>query len=334
MSPANGVSEFQKYIERIAEEFGPRELLKSLDFFSLPIVITTEGYVVAANDAFIKLSGYSYEEVLDVNVLQLTHSEDWDKLPTLLQEDKLVRQPLRFVTKNGDTKFTQVSPRMFRIGNKKYRLSEVIDNTPIIESHLREVRALRNTAEALCSTIEQRDPYTRGHLTRVANISVKVAEEMGLEKRVIENIMIGAQLHDIGKISVPIEILTKPGRLDNEEWAIVKKHPVIGYNILLNLEFDDAVKNIVLHHHENVDGSGYPNGLQGEEIILEAAIVAVADNLDAISGVRPYRPSRSLEGAIEIMTSQAHKFHKEVLKIAERMVHAKQFTDLEFMPEL
>ncbi|MBQ0808501.1 MAG: HD domain-containing protein, partial [Porticoccus sp.] len=136
--------------------------------------------------------------------------------------------------------------------------------------------------------------------------------------------------HDVGKISVPIEILTKPSRLEDHEWAFIKKHPEAGYKILTGTHFVKEIEDIVLLHHENQDGSGYPHGLKGEEIPLGAAIVSVADGLDAIAGTRPYRKASSFIEAIKIMEGEANKYRKEVLVAARQLVESGQLSGPEF----
>ncbi len=160
-------------------------------------------------------------------------------------------------------------------------------------------KAHEQTVTALVSMNEIRDPYTSGHQLRVSRLSCQIAEHMGLPVDMIDGIRIAGLLHDIGKISVPTEILMKPGKITKEEFNIIKKHPRIGYNILKEIEFEWPVAKIVFQHHERVDGSGYPLELQGEEILLEAKIIAVADIIEAMSSHRPYRPAIGLDKALE-----------------------------------
>ncbi len=165
-------------------------------------------------------------------------------------------------------------------------------------------RAHEQTVAALVSMNEIRDPYTSGHQLRVSRLSCQIAEHMGLSADMIDGIRIAGLLHDIGKISVPVEILIKPGKITKEEFNIIKKHPRIGYNILKEIEFPWPVAKIVFQHHERVDGSGYPLELQGEEILLEAKIIAVADIVEAMSSHRPYRPAFGLDKALDEINQQ------------------------------
>ena len=158
---------------------------------------------------------------------------------------------------------------------------------------------LKDTGSAIALAVEARDPYTAGHQRRVANLAVVIAQEMGLEEEQIEGVRMGATIHDIGKINLPAEILCKPSMLSDMEYMLVKGHSQVGYDILKNIAFPWPVADIAYQHHERLDGSGYPQGLKGEAICLEARIVAVADVVEAMSSHRPYRPGLGVEAALQ-----------------------------------
>ncbi|MFQ5861658.1 MAG: HD domain-containing phosphohydrolase [Candidatus Brocadiales bacterium] len=160
-------------------------------------------------------------------------------------------------------------------------------------------RSLGGTIQALASTVETRDPYTASHQRRVADLARTIAREMGLSREQIDGIRMAGVIHDIGKIAVPAEILSKPGRLTKTEHNMIKTHPQAGYDILKEVEFPWPVAKIVLQHQERMDGSGYPAGLSGEDIILEARILGVADVVEAMSSHRPYRPALGIDKALE-----------------------------------
>ena len=147
--------------------------------------------------------------------------------------------------------------------------------------------------------VEVRDPYTAGHQRRVADLSGAMAREMGLAPDRIDGIQLAGLIHDLGKISVPAEILSKPSRLTELEFRLIKIHPQAGYDILQDSAFPWPIARMVLEHHERMDGSGYPRNLKGEEIIMEARILAVADVVEAMSSHRPYRPALGVEAALE-----------------------------------
>ncbi|MGB9836315.1 MAG: HD domain-containing phosphohydrolase, partial [Candidatus Saccharicenans sp.] len=171
------------------------------------------------------------------------------------------------------------------------------------ESWERLRRTLAGTIQAISATIEMRDPYTAGHQRRVAQLAEAISLEMRLPEAQIEGIKFAAEIHDIGKIYVPAEILSKPTKLTELEYTIIKTHPQAGYDILKNIEFPWPIAQIVLQHHERINGSGYPNGLKNGEILLEAKILAVADVVEAMSSHRPYRPSFGLDRALEEIRS-------------------------------
>jgi putative nucleotidyltransferase with HDIG domain len=158
---------------------------------------------------------------------------------------------------------------------------------------------LDGIVKTLSKIIETRDPYTSGHEDQVAKIACKIAKEMKLTEEQIAAIHVAATLHDIGKISVPSEILTKPGRLSDLEREIIKTHCKVANDILINIEFPYPVAEIIFQHHERMDGSGYPRGLKGDKIAIEARIIGAADVMDAMASYRPYRPALGVDAAIE-----------------------------------
>jgi PAS domain S-box-containing protein/putative nucleotidyltransferase with HDIG domain len=167
------------------------------------------------------------------------------------------------------------------------------------ESYSELHRALEGTIHALASTVEKRDPYTAGHQKRVSNLACAIAREMSLEEEMIKGIRMVGFIHDLGKIYVPAEILNKPGHLTDVESTLIRTHAMVGYDILKSVEFPWPIAQVIIQHHERIDGSGYPLGLSGEEILLEAKIIGVADAIEAIASHRPYRPALGLEKALE-----------------------------------
>lgn len=159
-------------------------------------------------------------------------------------------------------------------------------------------KALNGVIQAMGRTIEFRDPYTAGHQRRVANLAVAIAKEMGIPKDQLEWIHMAGKIHDLGKISVPAEILSKPGKLNGNEFAFIKTHPKVGYDIIADIEFSWPLAQVILQHHERINGSGYPQGLSGEDILFEARILCVADVVEAMASHRPYRPALGIEKAL------------------------------------
>jgi putative nucleotidyltransferase with HDIG domain len=159
--------------------------------------------------------------------------------------------------------------------------------------------SLTGTISAIAKAVEMKDPYTGGHQQRVAKLAVAIAHVMGLNEHQIESIQLGATIHDIGKINVPAEIVCNPGPLSHVGYALVQEHCSVGYQILSGIDFPWPIADIALQHHEHIDGSGYPQGLKGEDICLEARIVTVADVVEAMVSHRPYRPSLGIDAALE-----------------------------------
>jgi putative nucleotidyltransferase with HDIG domain len=177
-----------------------------------------------------------------------------------------------------------------------------------------------STIKVLVSTIEAKDAYTRGHTDRVAEYARMIAEEMKLSKREIEIVCFGAALHDIGKLGVYENILNKPGELTEKEWEVVRSHPEVGANIIKNMKFLESACDLVRHHHERLDGKGYPDRLKGSEISTGARIVAVADSFDAMTSDRPYRQAYSVEESINQLKRQTEKFDTNIVGYIEKLV--------------
>ncbi|OIO53797.1 MAG: two-component system response regulator [Alphaproteobacteria bacterium CG_4_10_14_0_2_um_filter_63_37] len=186
--------------------------------------------------------------------------------------------------------------------------------------------SLFESITAIAATVEMRDPYTAGHQRRVATIAVAIAQEMGLSEELAEGLHLAGSVHDVGKIKIPAEILTKPGRLSPIEYDLIKEHPQAGHDILKGIDFPWPVARIVLQHHERLDGSGYPQGLAGGDILLEARILAVADVIDAMASFRPYRASLGIEFALqEIEQQRGVLFDPVVVDSALRLFRGQGF---------
>lgn len=187
-------------------------------------------------------------------------------------------------------------------------------------------KTLEETVNALASATEKRDPYTAGHQRSVTQLACAIAEEMNMTESEIEGIRIAGLLHDIGKISVPAEILSKPGRLSESEFSIIKMHSEIGFDILKTIDFPWPVAQIAFEHHERLNGSGYPRGATGEEILLESKIIAVADVVEAMSSHRPYRPARTIKETLEeIKNNKGVLYDKKVVDACARLFAQRKF---------
>jgi putative nucleotidyltransferase with HDIG domain len=203
------------------------------------------------------------------------------------------------VRKDGTTFPALVSSRAIERDGKTIGVRGVlIDVRERVEAAQQMERALTGTIHALALTTEMRDPYTAGHQERVARLATAIGLKMGLSDDRVEGLRVAGLLHDVGKVSVPAEILSKPTGLSTIEMGLVRSHAETGDAILREIDFRWPIATIVLQHHERMDGSGYPKGLRGDEILLEARILAVADSVEAMASHRPYRPAFGVDHAL------------------------------------
>jgi putative two-component system response regulator len=194
--------------------------------------------------------------------------------------------------------------------------SVVADRTMKLQNTLNKLReTLDGVIHALGLTVEKRDPYTSGHQERVADVACAVAEAMRLQEDQIMGLRMAALIHDIGKIYVPSDILTKPGKLSEIEFALLRTHPEVGYEILKTIDFPWPIAEIVHQHHERINGTGYPRALMGHQIILEAKVLAVADVVEAMASHRPYRPALGIDRALaELIKGEGQLYDPEVVR--------------------
>ena len=188
--------------------------------------------------------------------------------------------------------------------------------------------------QVLESTMAAQDPYTVGHQQRVTPICVAIAEEMGLGEKRINNLTMAARLHDFGKISLPASILSKPGRLSVQEMALIKTHPSVGVEMLKPLKLSTSTFLTIMQHHERMNGTGYPFGLSGEDILLEARILAVADVVEAISSHRPYRPSLGIENALDELSRNRGSLYDPMVVDAFVRQNSRSMRDSFFVPKV
>ena len=207
---------------------------------------------------------------------------------------------------------------------------DVTDQVEAQEEVRRQADQLRRTVEgtvlAMSLVVETRDPYTAGHERRVAELATAIGLEMGMDGAELDGLRLGSLIHDIGKISVPAEILAKPGRLSDVEFNLIKQHSQAGYDILSVIDFGRPVAEMVLQHHERLDGSGYPRGLQADELMPETRILAVADVVEAMSSHRPYRAALGTEAALaEIRDGAGTRYDVDVAAACERVMVEQGF---------
>ena len=275
---------------------------------------TTEGRFITANAALARMAGYDspeelIESIKDIGTQFYVHPEDRKRFLKIRDEKGFVFGfEVEFYRKDGSTFWVVVNARVVRNEQGNIIHNEGLIEDITVRKHAEEQlhQTLENLKKAVGTTIqvlgtasEARDPYTAGHQKRVADLARTIATEMGLPHDTIEGIQMAGSIHDIGKLSIPAEILVKPTKLTNIEFSLIKEHPQSGYEMLRNVESPWPLAQIVSQHHERMNGSGYPRNLKGDEILLEARILAVADVVEAMGSHRPYRPTLGIEAALE-----------------------------------
>ena len=268
---------------------------------------TPDGKMIMANQAMAKMFGYASPKELitgitDVARQHYVNPEDRRKLKEMIEEHGFIKgYEAQLYRKNGSIVWISITMHAVRDEKGHILYYDGIDEdiTNRKENTERMRKALGATVRAIAVTVETRDPYTAGHQRRVADLSRSIATEMKLSVDQIDGIRMAATIHDLGKISVPADILSKPKKLTDIEFSLIKTHPQSGYDILQDIDFPWPVARIVLEHHERMNGSGYPNGLTGDNILLESRIIAVADVVESMGTHRPYRPSLGIDAALE-----------------------------------
>jgi PAS domain S-box-containing protein len=286
---------------------------------SAAIALIEEDTTIAlANPAFETLSGYSKAEIEGkkswtqfVVPEDLERMKEYHKARRGHRGDAPTEYSFGFVDRGGRRREVLLSVDV--VPGTKRSVASLLDITSRKEAEDALRQAMVSLIEVLGYTVASRDPYTAGHQERVTSLAIAIAQEMRLSDEVVQAIRHAGIIHDIGKISVPAEILTKPTRLTPTEYELIKTHPMVAFDILKNVAFPWPIADIVLQHHERIDGSGYPAGLKGEEIRLEARILAVADVVEAMASHRPYRPALGTDAALqEIRDNKGTKYDAEV----------------------
>jgi len=295
-----------------------------------------EGCFLEVNQMACESLGYSREELLQMTMMEI-NTKEYAALVPERNEELRQRGHIFFesahLRRDGSVILVELSSRIIEYDGKSAVLSIARDITKRkkieerLEQSLERLRtAMQGTIQAIALTAEMRDPYTAGHQHRVAKLAQAIAVEMGLPEKQIEGIQLAALIHDLGKIYVPAEILSKPGRLTEVEFNMIKTHPQVGYDILKTIKFPWPVAQIVHQHHERMDGSGYPSGLSGEDIILEARILGVADVIEAMASHRPYRPAVGIDKALEeISKNRGILYDTQVVDICLDLFNKKRF---------
>jgi len=336
MSIATDIRE-RKRAEQILRESEERFRLLS-EVTMEGIVIQKDGIAVDVNSAVLRTLGYDREELLGKNLMELAiYEEDRGKIQEDLVKEYAGPCVSRVVKKNGDVFWAEIEARNIDLDGEVIRVAALRDirDRKKAEDDLKDAlgrlrRVTGSVIQVIVMAVESRDPYTAGHQRRVGDLARAIATEMGLSPHDVEGIRIAGVIHDLGKISVPSEILSKPRKLNDTEFAIVKEHPQKGYDILKDVDFDWPVAEMVLQHHERLDGSGYPGGLKNGEILLQARILAVADVVEAMASHRPYRPTLGLEAALEEITANRGALYEpEAVEACLRLFREKGYRMVE-----
>ncbi|ODS32731.1 MAG: two-component response regulator [Candidatus Scalindua rubra] len=297
------------------------------------LILEDEGYQVelctTGKEAINKLNNDINAVVLDINMPDLSGLQVFEKIkaknpyvPIIFHTGSVTHKddrrdirrqfrPHAYIVKGSDPEqlLDTVVSAVESYGN-------ILRNVKLSEELYKELKQSSNklktniegTIHAMALTVEMRDPYTAGHQRQVANLASAIAREMGIPTEQVDGIHMAGIIHDIGKLHIPSEILCKSGQLTQPEFGMIKTHPQAGYDILKTIEFQWPIAEFVLQHHERMDGSGYPSGLSGDNILIEARILSVADVVDAIVPHRPYRPALGIDKALEEISK-----HREVL---------------------
>lgn len=256
-----------------------------------------------------KLTGYTPEDhYANPNLgFELVHPDDREKLRDLLEHVDGSPLVLRWIKKNGEVVWAeQLNVPIYDIDGRLIAIEGIArDVTERQKANEALKRAFNSVVSVLSDMLNLKDPYTQFHEKNVAKLALEIAERMGLDEFTIESIRVASMVHDIGKINIPTEILSKPGKLSDIEFEMIKKHPETAYEILRKVDLPWPVADIVYQHHERLDGSGYPRHLKSDEILLEAKIIIVADVIEAMSSHRPYRAALGFEAAIEEIKKNA-----------------------------
>jgi len=304
------------------------------------IIVNTSGVIEYVNKKIEEISGWTRAELIGRNGLtsgifdEETRNILMERLAKRLAGDPPMTMEVPVFCKDGRQLWVEIRTTLiYQEGVPVFAQITMMnvterkrfeDKVKISSDQLR--RAMIGTVQAVMTTIEYRDPYTAGHQKRVADLAVAIAEEMGLPEEQVEGIRIAGLVHDVGKIYIPSEILSRPGDLSPLEYSLVQLHAQASYDIIKDIEFPCPIGKAVLQHHERIDGSGYPAGLRGEDIVLEARIIAVADVIESMATHRPYRPALGVDAALgEIIQNRGILFDSEVVNVCVNLFKEKNY---------
>jgi PAS domain S-box-containing protein len=302
------------------------------------IIITQDIKVVFVNSAAIGMVGYSKEILTSKSFTDFIHPDDINMvvdhhIKRIKGEEVPPIYPFRIIGQDGTVIWCELNAAVIQWKGKPATLlflTNITERKKADEELHQTLDSLRKavstTIQVMVSAIEMRDPYTAGHQSRVADLASAIATEMGLPQEKIDGIRMAGSIHDIGKLSIPAEILSKPTKLTDIEYSLIKEHSRSGYEMLKNVESPWPLAQIVYQHHERMDGSGYPRNLKGDEILIEARIMTVADVVEAMASHRPYRPGLGIDAALaEIEKNKGAHYDNTVVDACLRLFREKGY---------
>ncbi len=324
----------RKQVERALElnEIMFRSIAEQIS--EIIFVTNQTGVTTYASPAVEAMTGYKPDEVIGHRFIEFLAEEDIERAISSFQEGLKSKKDstleFRYRKKDGTIFYAELHVQYYEnqgfIGLLRDITNRKASEKKLHDSLMQLEHMMNGTLHAIANIVDAHDPYTAGHERHVGIIASDIAREIGWHEEQCKNLNLIGLVHDIGKISIPAEILSKSGRLSPIEYELVKTHAEQGYRILKDIEFPIPIAQIILEHHERMDGSGYPQGLKGNEILPESRILAVADVLEAMSSHRPYRSSLGIEAAIsEIEAQRGTLFDIEVVDAMLRLIRKKGY---------
>jgi len=286
------------------------------------VILDQDGKVYESNRQFAAMLGYTPEEMNQLYVFDWEYQFPQEKTLEMIRtvDEAGDHFETKHRRKDGTTYDVEISTNAAVIEDQKLIFCVCRDITErklsedrLLQSYQSLRKTLNDAINAMVKIVETRDPYTAGHQQNVAELATAIAREMNLEEERIDRLRTAAVIHDIGKMYVPSDILSKPGKLSEIEYSLIKTHPHYGYEIVKDMDFHCSIAQAILQHHERMDGSGYPAGIKGDEIILEAKILVVADVVEAMAADRPYRPAQGLNRALEEISMNRGKLYDQAV---------------------
>ncbi|MGD0275283.1 MAG: PAS domain S-box protein [Syntrophales bacterium] len=313
------ITERKRYLEALRES--EEKFRKLAETAPVAIFIYQDDRFVWVNHLMCRITGYDRQALLRLNLWDIIHPDHREFVRNrgrvlFKTSGTSSRFEFKFATKSGEMRWCDFAAAQIEYGGEPAVIASAYDITDRKLSDEELIRtsdnlhhAVGGTIQAMALAVEIRDPYTSGHETRVTDLATAIAREMDLPVKQVEAVNMAAMIHDVGKLYIPAEILSKPGNLNPMEVRLIHTHAKAGYDILKDITFPWPLADIVYQHHERLDGSGYPQKIKGDEILKEACIIAVADVVEAMSSHRPYRPTLGVDNALEEIDRNRHTLY-------------------------